>query len=73
MIYTIGHSNHTIDHFLDLLSLHQITAVADVRSSPYSRHNPQLNRETLKQSLARRDIRYVFLGEELGARSKGRS
>jgi uncharacterized protein (DUF488 family) len=73
MIYTIGHSNHTVERFLDLLSLHQITAVADVRSSPYSRHNPQFNRETLKQSLAQRDIRYVFLGEELGARSKDRS
>jgi len=73
MIYTIGHSNHTIDHFLDLLSQHQITAVADVRSSPYSRSNPQFNRETLRQSLAEQDIRYVFLGHELGARSKDRS
>ena len=72
-MYTIGHSNHTIDRFLDLLSLHQITAVADVRSSPYSRRNPQFNRDALKESLARRDIRYVFLGEELGARSKDRS
>ncbi len=43
MIYTIGHSNQTIERFLDLLSQHQITAVADVRSSPYSRRNPQFN------------------------------
>jgi uncharacterized protein (DUF488 family) len=70
MIYTIGHSNHTIERFLQLLSLHRITALADVRSMPYSRRNPQFNRETLKQSLAQRDIHYVFLGEELGARSK---
>jgi uncharacterized protein (DUF488 family) len=73
MIYTIGHSNHTIEKFLDLLSLHQITVLADVRSSPYSKRNRQFNRETLTQSLAQRDIRYVFLGEELGARSKDRS
>ncbi len=73
MIYTIGHSNHTIERFLNLLSLHEITALADVRSSPFSRRNPQFNRERLKESLARRDIRYVFLGEELGARSKDRS
>jgi uncharacterized protein (DUF488 family) len=73
MIYTIGHSNYTIERFLDLLRLHQITAVADVRSAPYSRRNPQFNRETLRQSLADRDVRYVFLGEELGARSKDRS
>ena len=73
MIYTIGHSNHKIERFLDLLSVHQITAVADVRSTPYSRRNPQFNREKLLQSLAERDVRYVFLGEELGARSKDRS
>ncbi len=73
MIYTIGHSNHTIERFLDLLSLHQITALADVRSAPYSRRNPQFNREALRQSIAERDVRYVFLGAELGARSKDRS
>lgn len=72
-MYTIGHSNHAIERFLELLSQHQITAVADVRSTPYSRRNPQFNRETLKKSLAERDIRYVFLGEELGARSKDAS
>jgi uncharacterized protein (DUF488 family) len=73
LIYTIGHSNHTIERFLDLLSRHQITALADVRSTPFSRRNPQFNREALRQSLAERDVRYVFLGEELGARSKDRS
>lgn len=73
MIYTIGHSNHTIERFLDLLAFHQITLLADVRSVPHSRRNPQFNREKLEQSLAERDIGYVFLGEELGARSKDRS
>ncbi|MEJ0035631.1 MAG: DUF488 domain-containing protein [Gammaproteobacteria bacterium] len=73
MIHTIGHSNHTILRFLELLSLHQVTAVADVRSTPFSRRNPQFNRERLKQSLAERGVRYLFLGEELGARSKDRA
>jgi uncharacterized protein (DUF488 family) len=49
--------------------MHTISAVADVRSSPYSRYNPQFNRETLLQSLQRATIEYVFLGKELGARS----
>ena len=70
MIYTIGHSNHPIEHFLALLKQHGIQALADVRSNPYSRFNPQYNREKLQASLATADIRYVFLGEELGARSK---
>jgi uncharacterized protein (DUF488 family) len=73
MIYTVGHSNHSIEQFIALLRRHRITATADVRSAPYSRHNPQFNREALRNSLAQYDIGYVFLGDELGARSKDRS
>ncbi len=68
-IYTIGHSTHSIQEFVELLRRHLITAVCDVRSSPYSRFNPQFNREALKQELRKQDIAYVFLGKELGARS----
>jgi uncharacterized protein (DUF488 family) len=70
MIYTIGHSNHPIERFIALLRQHEITAVADVRSTPYSRFNPQFSREPLKKSLTDATIHYVYLGEELGARSK---
>ena len=70
MIYTIGHSNHPIERFIALLQPHGIDALADVRSTPYSRFNPQFNREKLQTSLATASIRYVFLGEELGARTK---
>ena len=68
-IFTIGHSNHSLERFLELLKQHRIEAVCDVRSSPYSRMNPQFNRENLKQSLREVNITYVFLGRELGARS----
>lgn len=70
MIYTIGHSNHAIERFIALLRQHGIQAVADVRSTPYSRFNPQFRREPLAGSLSDAGIRYVFLGEELGARSQ---
>jgi uncharacterized protein (DUF488 family) len=70
MIYTIGHSNHPIQGFLALLRQHAITALADVRSTPYSRFNPQFRREKLQASLAEVGIQYAFLGEELGARSQ---
>src|ERR1700761_2666928 len=70
MIYTIGHSNHSIEQFVALLKRHEITALADVRSTPYSRFNPQFRRESLQTSLAGVGIQYVFLGEELGARSR---
>ena len=67
-IYTIGHSNHQINDFINLLRRHSITAVADVRSSPFSKHNPQFNRDALVDALKREGIAYVFLGMELGAR-----
>ena len=68
-VYTIGHSTHSVDRFLELLKVGSIEVVGDVRSRPYSRQNPQFNRESLKQVLADWGIKYVFLGEELGARS----
>lgn len=68
-IYTIGHSNGTVERLLGLLRQHGITAVADVRSQPYSRYNPQFNREALASALEDAGLEYVFLGQELGARS----
>ncbi len=67
-LYTVGHSNRTLDDFLSLLTENEVTAIADVRSSPYSRMNPQFNRDQLKRSLQEKNIAYVFLGQELGAR-----
>lgn len=68
-VYTIGHSNGTTERLLGLLAQHGIRAVADVRSQPYSRFNPQFNREELAGTLKAAGIAYVFLGQELGARS----
>jgi len=68
-LYTIGHSNHSIEKFIELVSMHSINAVFDVRSKPYSKFNPQFNRETLEEELKKRNIKYFFLGEELGPRS----
>jgi uncharacterized protein (DUF488 family) len=73
VIYTIGHSTHTVEHFVGLLKRHSITALCDVRSKPYSRNNPQFNREDLKDTLREMGIVYVFLGKELGARSEDSS
>jgi len=68
-LYTIGHSTHSTEEFVKLLSIHSITAVCDVRSSPYSKYNPQFNRETIQKELKLYGISYVFLGKELGPRS----
>lgn len=68
-VFSVGHSTHPVDKFIDLLRSHMVEVVADVRSSPFSRMNPQFNRDDLKKSLKDAEIRYVFLGKELGARS----
>jgi uncharacterized protein (DUF488 family) len=72
-VYTIGHSTHSIETFIELLKSHDVSALADVRSRPYSRMNPQFNRENLKEALRNAQIQYVFLGKELGARSDDKS
>lgn len=69
MIYTIGHSTHPIDRFIALLQRHSVDALADVRSVPYSRYNPQFNRERLNETLKEQGIVYVFPGKEPGGRS----
>ena len=69
-LFTIGYSGRSIDRFIALLEQHKMTALCDVRSVPYSSRNPQFNREQLKKVLKSHKIKYVFLGEELGARPK---
>lgn len=69
-VLTIGHSTHTWEHFTTLLQGAGVTALADVRSSPYSRRCPQFNRDELREKLRQEGISYVFLGNELGGRPK---
>ena len=68
-VLTIGHSTHSFEEFLALLRQHHVTAVADVRSAPYSRFNPEFNRYALASALTAEGIQYVYLGKELGGRS----
>ncbi|MGA0198867.1 MAG: DUF488 family protein [Prochlorotrichaceae cyanobacterium] len=72
-LFTIGHSNHSITDFIKLLQQHEITALADVRSNPYSRYLPDYCQAQLKDHLKSDRIHYVFLGQELGARPQDQS
>lgn len=67
-LFTIGHSNRSPEEFVGMLKENGVTAIADVRSQPYSRHMPHFNREPLQELLKENGIAYVFLGDELGAR-----
>jgi len=66
-LFTIGHSTHDFPRFLGLLKQHGIEIVADVRSRPFSRLQ-WFCRPSLEKELKENGIRYVFLGQELGAR-----
>jgi uncharacterized protein (DUF488 family) len=68
IIYTVGHSNHSIDFFLDLLNSFSINCLVDVRSLAASSYNPQFNKEPLSNFLKANQITYLHFAEEFGAR-----
>ncbi len=67
-VWTIGHSTRPIDAFIDLLEAHRIEGVADIRTIPRSRRNPQFNKDALPHELARAGIRYTHLAALGGLR-----
>lgn len=66
MIYSIGHGKKKFEEFLNELSSFNIKYLIDVRTSPYSKYNPQFNRESLQKMLKESNIVYIHLGDNLG-------
>ena len=73
MIYSIGHGNKKIVDFINELKSFDVKYVIDVRSSPFSKYNPQFNQNSLRSDLQSENITYVFLGENLGGLPRDRS
>lgn len=69
-VFTIGHSRHSVEEFINLLNKYRVDCLIDVRTSPYSKFIPHFNRDHLKETLKKHRISYIFMGEELGARRK---
>ncbi len=69
-LYTIGHSNHSIEAFVSLLLAHNISRVVDVRSFPSSRYSPHFNQAPLTAALEAAGIRYEWAGKHLGGRNR---
>jgi uncharacterized protein (DUF488 family) len=67
-LYSIGHSTRTLDELVDLLRASDVAIVADIRTIPRSRHNPQFNGEALRSALPRRRLRYADLATLGGLR-----
>jgi uncharacterized protein (DUF488 family) len=71
MIYTIGHSTHTLETFVEMCNAHGVRGVIDVRRFPMSRRHPHFSRESLAAELAKRGIEYTWL-PDLGGRRAAR-
>lgn len=67
-LFTVVHSQHTPEYFIDLLKSHNINWVLDVRSTPYSKYAEQFNRENAQAFLQDGGIRYSYMGKYFGAR-----
>lgn len=66
-LFTIGHSNHSLDHFIELLVEYELHTIIDVRANPYSKYSSHFNKDVLESALRNADIDYIFMGRELGA------
>jgi uncharacterized protein (DUF488 family) len=69
-LFSIGHSNHPVDHFIGLLRNAGVTAIADVRSRPGSRRYPWFSAKQLGERLAQTGIAYMPMGDALGGRPR---
>ena len=67
-IFTIGHSTHDIDKFIEFLKKQKVNCLIDVRSQPYSRIAPQFNKDRLSSNLKSHGILYAHFAREFGAR-----
>ena len=69
-LFTIGHSRHPIEKFLELLLLHKIAHLVDVRTFPSSRLSPQFHRSALEPTLKAAGLQYHYEGKTLGGRGR---
>jgi len=66
VVYTLGHSNVSADRIVELLNGHGVEILVDVRHTPYSRYNPQFNRESLAARAQEAGVDYRYAGDALG-------
>ena len=67
-IYTIGHSNYTMERLIDMLEYYNINCVVDIRRTPYSKDNIQFDKEAIRYTLTNAGFVYIYMGKELAAK-----
>lgn len=68
IIYTIGHSNYTLERLIDMLNYYKINVVVDIRGTPYSKYNTQFDKEMIRYSLTKAGFIYIYMAKELAAK-----
>jgi uncharacterized protein (DUF488 family) len=71
VVYSVGHSNHALEHLLALLRDNHIEVLVDVRSAPYSKQFPHFDQKSLRTAVVDAGLQYLYLGRELGGRPTG--
>lgn len=71
-IFTIGHSNYTIEKLIDMLKHYNINCVVDIRGTPYSKYNIQFDKETIKYTLTKAGFIYIYMAKELAAKRENK-
>src|SRR5208337_1290411 len=61
VVFTIGHSTRPVSEFIEIIRAYGIKKVVDIRTIPKSRHNPQFNTDTLRESLKAAKIGYLHM------------
>lgn len=67
-IYTIGHSNYTMEKLIEMLKFYNINTVVDIRGTPYSKYNVQFDKERIKYTLNKEGFIYIYMAKELAAK-----
>ncbi len=72
-IFTIGHSNYSVDRLIGMLRYYSIDCVVDIRGTPYSRYNVQFNKEVIRQTLIDYGYKYIYMGNEFAAQREDKN
>ena len=67
-IYTIGYGSRSFNEFLEIIKKYEIDFLIDIRSSPYSKYNPDYSKQIFESHLKKNNIQYVYMGDKLGGR-----
>ena len=72
VVFTIGHSIHSLEKLISLLNANRVEVLVDIRSQPFSHKVPHFNKDNLEKEIKNSGLKYLFLGKELGGRPTGK-